>query len=92
MKQDLPWFIQFLSKNETVMFSEARAKLDIFVDYFLRWVCIGLRIYMQFQGIFWLPNVLKSESPQASDLVPLKCTRTNLRYFLSFYSIYAVAN
>ena len=33
MKQDLSWFVQFLSKaNGKVMFNDARVKLDVFID------------------------------------------------------------
>ena len=47
MKQDLSWFVQFLSKaNGKIMFDDARVKLDVFVDASLS----GM-------GLYWDENV-----------------------------------
>ena len=47
MKQDLSWFVQFLSKpNGKIMFDDARVKLDVFVDPSLS----GM-------GLYWDENV-----------------------------------
>ena len=47
MKQDLSWFVQFLSKaNGKIIFDDARVKLDVFVDASLS----GM-------GLYWDENV-----------------------------------
>ena len=47
LKQDLSWFVQFLSKsNGKVMFNDARVKLEVFVGASL-----------SYMGLYWAENV-----------------------------------
>ena len=67
MKQDLSWFVQFLTKaNGKVMFDDARNKLDVFVDASLS----GM-------GLYWANNVYAVSrqvlATQGLSIIQLEC-------------------